>query len=205
MAKELLAIRLESEHCVWAGPTLARARKALATFVKEKGLDESLADEFAAFDRAFMASARSSAAELRSAAGQNPWGTPWRPHIWGAGWGIQALGVKCWILNRELGEPFTLDIVHRSFDFVLGCHPGKNRSSYISGVGSESVTTAYGLNRADWSYIPGGSVSGTGLIGPDYPELLDWPYLWQQTEYVLGGGTSDWLFLALAVKSLYNE
>lgn len=205
LAKELLAVRLASEHFVWAGPTLARARKALASFVKDAGSSAGLADDFTAFDTAFMASARASAAELQSAAGQNPWGTPWRPHIWGAGWGIQALGVKCWILARELGEPFTLDIVQRSFDFILGCHPGSNRASYISGVGSESVTTAYGLNRADWSYIPGGSVSGTGLLGPDFPELLDWPYLWQQTEYVLGGGTSDWLFLALALHDLHSE
>jgi hypothetical protein len=39
-------------------------------------------------------------------------------------------------------------------------------------------------------------VSGTALIRPDFPELLEWPFLWQQTEYVLGGGRLD-LFLAL--------
>ena len=52
-----------------------------------------------------------------------------------------------------------------------------------------SVTQAYGVNRADRSFIPGGSVSGTGIIRPDFPELKEWPYFWQQTEYVLGGGS----------------
>ena len=52
--------------------------------------------------------------------------------------------------------------------------------------------------RGDWSYIPGGVVSGTALIRPDFPELLEFPFLWQQTEYVLGGGSSHYMFLVLA-------
>lgn len=55
---------------------------------------------------------------------------------------------------------------------------------------------------ADWSYIPGGVVSGTALIRPDFPELLVFPYLWQQVEYVLGGGSSHYMFLVLASKDL---
>jgi hypothetical protein len=31
-----------------------------------------------------------------------------------------------------------------------------------------------------------------------YPELLEFPFLWQQTEYVLGGGSSHYMFLVLA-------
>ena len=61
---------------------------------------------------------------------------------------------------------------------------------------------AYGTTRADWSYVPGGVVSGTAIIRPDFPELLEFPYLWQQTEYVLGGGSSDYMFLVLAAKHL---
>ena len=92
-----------------------------------------------------------------------------------------------------------------ALDFILGVHPGPNNASFVSGVGSRSVTVGYGLNRADWSYIPGGSVSGTALIRPDIPELLEWPFLWQQTEYVLGGGTTDYLFLVLAADHLLNR
>jgi len=90
-------------------------------------------------------------------------------------------------------------------NFILGCHPGNNTASFASGVGANSVTTAYGFNRADWTYIPGGIVSGTALIRPDFPELLNWPFLWQQTEYVLGGGTTDYLFLVLAADHILNK
>lgn len=34
---------------------------------------------------------------------------------------------------------------------------------------SIQATVAYGLNRADWSYIPGGVISGTAMIRPDFP------------------------------------
>ncbi|MFW5801327.1 MAG: glycoside hydrolase family 9 protein, partial [Spirochaeta sp.] len=134
---------------------------------------------------------------------ENPYGVPYHPRYWGSGWPIQRFGVRQYLLHRALPEVFDNRTVLNAFNFILGCHPGQNRSSFVSGVGTESVCTAYGLNRADWSYIPGGSVSGTACIGPDFPELLEWPYLWQQTEYVLGGGTTDWLVLALAVRDMF--
>ena len=61
------------------------------------------------------------------------------------------------------------------------------------------------MNRADYSYIPGGVISGTALIRPDFPELLEFPYLWQQGEYVLGGGSSDYMFLVLAARKVLLE
>jgi hypothetical protein len=45
-------------------------------------------------------------------------------------------------------------------------------------------------------------VSGTGIIRPGFPELKEWPYFWQQTEYVLGGGATNFMFLVLAAKSV---
>ena len=45
-------------------------------------------------------------------------------------------------------------------------------------------------------------VSGTALIRPDFPELLEFPFLWQQVEYVLGGGSSHYMFLVLAARHL---
>jgi endoglucanase len=91
-----------------------------------------------------------------------------------------------------------------ALNFILGVHPGSNNASFVSGVGSKSIKVAYGVNRADWSFIPGGSVSGTALIRPDLPELKTWPYFWQQTEYVMGGGATNYMFLVLAVNALYN-
>jgi endoglucanase len=136
---------------------------------------------------------------------KSPYGMPYAPDIWGAGWGIQAFGVKQYLLHESYPEIFDVNYMLHSLNFILGCHPGTNTSSFVSGVGTRSLTTAYGFNRADWSYIPGGSASGTALIRPDYPELLTWPFLWQQTEYVLGGGTTDYLFLVLAADAVLND
>ena len=108
-------------------------------------------------------------------------------------------------MHTAFPELFSSDLLFSALNFVLGCHPGSNQESFVSGVGSDSLTVGYGLNRADWSFIPGGSASGTALIRPDFPELLNYPYLWQQTEYVLGGGTTDYLFLALAADHLLNH
>ena len=46
------------------------------------------------------------------------------------------------------------------------------------------------------------NLSGTAIIRPDFPELLEFPYLWQQTEYVLGGGSSHYMFLVLAAQAM---
>jgi len=136
---------------------------------------------------------------------KTPYGVPYEPNIWGAGWGIQNFGYRQYFLCANFPDIFPDDYMLHALDFVLGCHPGSNTSSFVSGVGSRSMTTAYGFNRADWSYIPGGVASGTALIRPDFPELLKWPFLWQQGEYVLGGGTTDYLFLVLAADHVLNK
>ena len=77
-------------------------------------------------------------------------------------------------------------------------------TSLTSGVGTKSLTVAYGVNRADDSYIPGGMASGTALIRPDFPELKEpWAYLWQQTEYVMSGA-ADYIFCVLAADRILN-
>jgi endoglucanase len=97
------------------------------------------------------------------------------------------------------------DYMVKALNFVLGVHPGENTASFASGVGARSMTVANGFNRADSSYIPGGISSGTALIRPDFPELKDIPFLWQQGEYVLGGGSSNYMFLVLAADQVFNE
>jgi hypothetical protein len=136
---------------------------------------------------------------------KTPYGVPYEPNIWGAGWTIQNFGFRQYYLHKAFPQIFPVDYMLNAMNFILGCHPGSNTASFVSGVGAKSTTTAYGFNRADWSYIPGGSASGTALIRPDFPELLTWPFLWQQTEYVLGGGTTDYLFLILAADHELNK
>lgn len=140
--------------------------------------------------------------QLDRQSAETPYGVPYRPSIWGAGWDIQSFGYRHYFLAKAYPDLFVPDQVTNALNFILGCHPGSNQASFASGVGAESATVGYGLNRADWSYIPGGVVSGTALIRPDFPELLTFPYLWQQVEYVLGGGSSHYMFLVLAAMDL---
>jgi len=149
-----------------------------------------------------VAAAKNYKVEVDNLQKENPFAVPYRPHIWGDGWNIQSFGVTQYFLQKAFPEIFDSRYMLNALNFVLGNHPGENTSSFVSGVGSRSVTQAYGANRADRSFIPGGSVSGTGIIRPDFPELKEWPYFWQQTEYVLGGGSTNFMFLVLAAKDV---
>ena len=152
--------------------------------------------------RAALRTYRSQVDELAKA---TPYGIPYTPDVWGAGWDIQRFGVEQYFLHVGAPDIFTDAPVFDALNFILGCHPGSNTASFVSGVGARSMIPAYGMNRADWSYIPGGIVSGTALIRPDFPELLEWPFLWQQGEYCMGYPTSDYVFLVLAANHLLRK
>jgi len=157
------------------------------------------------FKTKIRAAVKSYLVEVQNLEKKTPYGLPYEPDIWGAGWGIQNFGVEQYFLHTGYPDIFPKDYMLHAMNFILGVHPGVNTSSFASGVGSRSLTQAYGINRGDYSYTPGGIGSGTALIRPDFPELLEWPFLWQQTEYVLGGGTTDYLFLILAADRLLSE
>ena len=142
--------------------------------------------------------------EVDALAKETPYGVPYKPDVWGAGWSIQQFGADQWMLHLSFPDLFPPTYAMNALSFILGVHPGSNTASFVSGVGASSLTTAYGFNRADASYIPGGSASGTALIRPDFPELKQWPFFWQQTEYVLGRGTTDYLLLVLAADHVLN-
>jgi hypothetical protein len=157
------------------------------------------------FTRSVREAVKSLSSEIIKQGAETPFGVPYRPHIWGAGWDIQSFGVRQYFLHKAFPDIFPADYIFNALNFILGVHPGVNTASFASGVGVRSTTVAYGVNRADWSYIPGGVSSGTALIRPDFPELLDWPYLWQQQEYVMGGGATNFMFLVLAADQLLEE
>jgi endoglucanase len=162
--------------------------------VKDDAYTKALRDAVAAYR-----------AQIDTLAKETPYGVPYKPDIWGAGWNIQRFGWDQWMLHLSFPDLFPRTYALQALSFVLGVHPGSNTASFVSGVGAQSLTTAYGFNRADWSYIPGGSASGTALIRPDFPELKTWPFFWQQTEYVLGRGTTDYLLLVLAADHELNR
>jgi len=47
--------------------------------------------------------------------------------------------------------------------------------------------------------------TGTVLIRPDFVGHKDFPFLWQQMEYVLGGGSSNYMFLVLAADKVLSS
>ena len=157
------------------------------------------------FTRELRAAVRRDFAALeKRQSSDSPFGVPYTPYIWGAGWDIERFGVEQYYLHKAFPDLVSADYMLNALNFMLGVHPGSNTASFASGVGARSTTIAYGFNRADSSYIPGGVVSGTALIRPDFPELKDFGFLWQQMEYVLGGGSSNFMFLTLAADNVLN-
>jgi hypothetical protein len=158
----------------------------------------------AAFTQQLEGALRGYSAELKRQLAGNPFGVHFEPHIWGIGWQIQQFALTHYYLIRAYPEIFDREMIFSVVNYVLGCHPGSS-VSLVSGVGARSLTIAYGTNRADWSYIPGGMASGPNLIRPDFPELKDdFPFLWQQAEYVMPGAAS-YIFCVLAADALLNE
>ncbi|MFC2124585.1 glycoside hydrolase family 9 protein [Bacteroidota bacterium] len=175
------------ERMRWMAPSIAR----VAAKIDNKKFNERLKSAMEEY-----------AKSIDEAVNETPFGVQYRPNVWGAGWGIQSFGVNQYFLHKAFPDIFDAEPMFNALNFVLGVHPGSNSASFVSGVGAESILVAYGVNRDEWSYIPGGSVSGTALIRPDFPELKVWPYFWQQTEYVMGGGATNYMFMVLAAKDL---
>lgn len=101
-------------------------------------------------------------------------------------------------LFPELGSP---ELVFRNLNYIYGCHPYHNRS-FVSGVGAQPKRVAYGNNRADHSFIPGGIVPGIRLLKPDFPENRDdYQFHWSENEYVIPLDP-DYIYLVHAVNRL---
>lgn len=143
--------------------------------------------------------------DIEASMSNTPYGLSFEMQLWGRGWTLQGQAVRQYFLHKAFpdvfGKEYLLNVIH----YILGRQPGSNNQSYASGVGARSKTAAYGLNRMDYSFIPGGVIVGTALIQPDFPELKEFPYLWQQSEYVMGGGSSNFMFIVLAAHKLLNE
>ena len=91
-----------------------------------------------------------------------------------------------YFLNKYWPDVYSADYLFATINYLLGCRPGNLMSSLVSGVGVNSPTIAYGANRADWSYIPGGTFwSAVNLVSPDYAEDKVWPFIWQEREYII--------------------
>ena len=182
------SVRVASENIEWAGSSMARALPLIQ-------------DE--AFAHSLRRALERLKAEQEDSLSNNPFGVPFHFGLWGDGWNIQWYAVAQYYLVQAFPDLFDRESILRALNYVLGCHSGSD-ISLVSGVGARSMTSAYGVNRADWSYIPGGVVSGPNLIKPDFPELKQpFPFLWQQAEYVIGGAAT-YIFCVLAADRLLN-
>jgi endoglucanase len=175
-------------------------------------------------DHSFQSTVRRLASDWKTEAdhraASNPWGVHYgeeirqaewklkigtkthRSLVWGSGWSLQADAVGQYFLQKNLPEMFDSAPLMATVNFVLGNHPGNNES-YVSGVGARSALIANGFNSADWSYVPGGVISGASLIVPDFMELKEFPFLWYQSEYVVNGAAS-YIFDVLAAKHVLD-
>ncbi|MCI0512617.1 glycoside hydrolase family 9 protein [candidate division KSB1 bacterium] len=124
--------------------------------------------------------------------------------VWGIAWNILWRAQQQYFLIKKYPQLFSKEELLAAVNYTLGVHPGSN-TSLVSSVGTHRPIPAFGINRHDYSHIPGGVYSGTGLILPDFPELKDdHPFLWQQSEYMIFGAT-PFIFCVLAADKLLNE
>ncbi len=116
---------------------------------------------------------------------KNPYGVPIVTGTWGGAGAAAGFSVQMYFFHQAFPEIVAPEYTLRGFDYVLGTHPVSN-VSYVSSVGTQSKLIAYGNNRADYTFIPGGIIPGVVIIQPDFPELKDaWPFLWYENEYVV--------------------
>lgn len=159
-------------------------------------MDEAYERELEALTRTY----RDSIGEFEA---DNPFGVPITRGGWAGAGTVVSFGIANYWLHQAFPEIIEADLVHRSLNFVFGQHPASNYS-FVSGLGPDSATVAYGSNRADFSFIPGGIIPGILVLPPDFPEnKSNWPFFWGQNEYVITVGGS-YLFLSNAVRSMFD-
>jgi endoglucanase len=153
--------------------------------------------EFAA---AVAAKSREVQAELEKEFAGSPYGVTFDFEIWGNNWKVLDLGARLYFFIKQYPDLFPAEYLYAAVNYCFGCHPATNHS-YVSGVGVNSATIGYGFNRAEWTYIPGGVVSGASFLRPKFIEYRSNAWDWYETEYVIGGSAA-FVFDVLAARSL---
>ena len=135
---------------------------------------------------------------------ENPFGVQISRFSWAGNHGIVQEAINAYQLHLLYPDIVKPDLIYRSLDYLFGCHPFHNLS-FVSGVGAQPKKVAYGNNRADYSFIPGGVVPGIRIVKPDFPENRDdYPFLWSENEYVIDLAAS-YIYLVNAADHLLNN
>ena len=77
--------------------------------------------------------------------------------------------------------------------------PGQSNRALLGNFWRAPKLLAYGFNRDDYTYIPGGPIPGVSFMRPEFLDLKDFPYYYNQTEYVIHGAGS-YIFDVLAAQ-----
>jgi hypothetical protein len=155
------------------------------------------------FTTAVVEKSKELKAVLEKEFARSPYGVLWDFYVWGNNWDQLDLGGRLYFFIKHLPDLFPADYLYASVNYNFGCHPATNHS-YVSGVGVNSATIGYGFNRSEWTYIPGGVVSGASFLRPKFIEYRSDAWDWYETEYVIGGSAA-FVFDVLAADSLLDK
>lgn len=142
----------------------------------------------AEFAKSIRESAEAFKPVLEKAVSANPFGVVITEHGWAGNGTILDMAVRQYYLHKAFPDLFSADLLYRSLDYLYGTHPASD-ISFVSNVGTVSKKVAYGMNRADYSFISGAIVPGVLILQPDLPENKEnWPFMWGENEYVIDVG-----------------
>jgi endoglucanase len=141
---------------------------------------------------------------LRRSLAATPFGVPPSRGAWGGSAQVAEFGADMYFLHEAFPQLVGPDYTLGAANYLLGTHPASS-VSYISAVGTDSKLVAYGNNRADDTFVPGGMVPGYVVIRPDFPECItDFGFLWFEDEYTVDAAAT-WILEANAADALVRE
>ncbi|MHB8815832.1 MAG: glycoside hydrolase family 9 protein [Steroidobacteraceae bacterium] len=130
-----------------------------------------------------------------------PFGVPPSMGAWGGSAAVAEFGAAMYFLHETFPDVVGPEYTLRAANYLLGTHPVSS-VSYISGIGTVSKLQAYGNNRADNTFVPGGMIPGYVVIKPDFPECItNFGFLWFEDEYTVDAAAT-WVLEANAADAI---
>ena len=120
--------------------------------------------------------------DAKRTAESTPYGVPVAGGTWGGSERVISWAQNNYMVWRYFPDLIDPEMVLDGLSFIYGCHPYSN-VSFVTAVGVNTKKVAYGNNRADYTFIPGGIAPGLVLLQPDLLEHKDdYPFLWGENE-----------------------
>jgi hypothetical protein len=120
--------------------------------------------------------------DAKRTAESTPYGVPVAGGSWGGSERVISWAQNNYMVWRYYPDLIDPELVLSGLNFIYGNHPYSN-VSFVTAVGVNTKKVAYGNNRADYTFIPGGIAPGLVLLQPDLLEHKDdYPFLWGENE-----------------------